>query len=69
MFFQDETEWFILFGSRARNDAKDNSDYDLLIISKSSIQADDRLRVQALIRKNWLSRIYWPISYYNHGHT
>jgi len=41
----------ILFGSRARNDANDSSDYDLLIISKSSIQADDRLRFQALIRK------------------
>jgi predicted nucleotidyltransferase len=41
----------ILFGSRARNDANDSSDYDLLIILKSSIQADDRLRFQALIRK------------------
>jgi predicted nucleotidyltransferase len=41
----------ILFGSRARNDANDSSDYDLLIILKSSLQADDRLRFQALIRK------------------
>jgi len=41
----------ILFGSRARNDADDNSDYDLLVISKSLLLQTDRLKYQALIRK------------------
>lgn len=41
----------ILFGSRARNDADDNSDYDLLVICESSLLPADRLKYQALIRK------------------
>ena len=41
----------ILFGSRARNDADDSSDYDLLIILNSSLHSAERLKFQALIRK------------------
>jgi predicted nucleotidyltransferase len=41
----------ILFGSRARNDADDSSDYDLLIILNSSLYSAERLKFQALIRK------------------
>ena len=41
----------ILFGSRARNDADDNSDYDLLIILNSSLHSAERLKFQAMIRK------------------
>lgn len=41
----------ILFGSRARNDASDSSDYDLLIILNSSLHSPERLKFQALIRK------------------
>ena len=46
----------ILFGSRARNDAKDDSDYDLLIIVSSSLLPSDRLKFQALIRKNLVAQ-------------
>jgi predicted nucleotidyltransferase len=41
----------ILFGSQARNDAIDSSDYDLLIILNSSLHPAERLKFQALIRK------------------
>lgn len=41
----------ILFGSQARNDANDSSDYDLLIILNSSLHPAERLKFQALIRK------------------
>ena len=41
----------ILFGSRARGDNHNNSDYDLLVITKSSINNQQRLYFQALIRK------------------
>ena len=41
----------ILFGSRARNDASVNSDYDLLIIINASLQNSERLKYQSLIRK------------------
>jgi len=41
----------ILFGSRARNEANDSSDYDLLVILNASLQPNERLKLQALIRK------------------
>ena len=50
-FFLPESE-VILFGSRARGDNRLNSDYDLLIISKDSLDNHQRLYFQALIRKS-----------------
>lgn len=41
----------ILFGSRARNEATESSDYDLLIILNNSVQSIERLQFQAFIRK------------------
>lgn len=42
----DATAEVVLYGSRARGDATDESDYDLLIISDSqvTIEAEDRFR-------------------------
>lgn len=41
----------ILFGSRARGDNKYLSDYDLLVITKSAVDNQQRLYFQALLRK------------------
>ena len=41
----------ILFGSRARGHYNNNSDYDMLVVTKSSINNQQRLYFQALIRK------------------
>ena len=42
----DATAEVVLYGSRARGDATDESDYDLLIISDSQVttEAEDRFR-------------------------
>ncbi|MCK9423123.1 MAG: nucleotidyltransferase domain-containing protein [Bacteroidales bacterium] len=42
----------ILFGSRARNDNQYDSDYDLLIIVEFRMIVKEKLKYQALIRKN-----------------
>jgi len=41
----------ILFGSRARNDNFENSDYDLLVITDKQIDTKEKLKFQGLIRK------------------
>lgn len=41
----------ILFGSRARNENLENSDYDLLIIAEKQLDSKEKLKFQALIRK------------------
>jgi len=42
----------ILFGSRARNENLFDSDYDLLIIVREQFDSSEKLKFQALIRKN-----------------
>jgi uncharacterized protein len=42
----------ILFGSRARNENLKDSDYDLLIIVGKQFESSEKLKFQALIRKN-----------------
>lgn len=41
----------ILFGSRARNDYKQNSDYDLLIIMRDNLTIRELREIQREIRK------------------
>jgi predicted nucleotidyltransferase len=44
-------EKIILFGSRARGDFKENSDWDLLIIVEEKLSRDERLEILHLIRR------------------
>ena len=41
----------LLFGSRARGDERSDSDYDLLVIVKKSLDNQQRLYFQARVRK------------------
>lgn len=41
----------ILFGSRARNDYKDNSDYDLLLVVQDVLSVQEMRKMQVSIRK------------------
>jgi predicted nucleotidyltransferase len=46
-----KVERIILFGSRARGDFKENSDWDLLIIVEEKLSRDERLEILHLIRR------------------
>lgn len=46
-----EYQAIILFGSRARQDYQEQSDYDLLIIMKNNIEIQDLRKIQMEIRK------------------
>ncbi len=46
-----EYQSIILFGSRARQDYQEQSDYDLLIIMKNNIEIQDLRKIQMEIRK------------------
>ncbi len=46
-----EYKSIILFGSRARQDYQEQSDYDLLIIMKNNIEIQDLRKIQMEIRK------------------
>jgi uncharacterized protein len=41
----------LLFGSRARNDAKEDSDYDLLITTKQKFTVKQKISIRSEIRK------------------
>lgn len=41
----------ILFGSRARNEYQENSDYDLLLIIEENLSMQEMRKIQANIRK------------------
>jgi predicted nucleotidyltransferase len=43
----------ILFGSRARKENLENSDYDLLIIVEKQFNSSEKLKFQSLIRKTF----------------
>jgi len=45
----------LLFGSRARGDFKENSDYDLLVIIEEELSPSDKMPYRTIIRKNLLS--------------
>ena len=44
----------LLFGSRARNEASAESDYDILIISKTELSPKEKLPLRTKIRKSLL---------------
>ncbi len=44
----------LLFGSRARNDADEQSDYDLLVVVPNSISIREKISVRTSIRKKLL---------------
>ena len=46
-----DLEKIILFGSRARGDYHDKSDFDILIIVKEEISIEEKMRTTAIIRK------------------
>lgn len=46
-----EYQSIILFGSRARQDHQEQSDYDLLIIMKNNIEIQDLRKIQMEVRK------------------
>jgi predicted nucleotidyltransferase len=46
-----KVERIILFGSRARGDFKENSDWDLLIIVEEKPSRDERVEILHLIRR------------------
>jgi Nucleotidyltransferase domain. len=46
-----KVEKIILFGSRARGDFKENSDWDLLIIVEEKLSRDERVEILHLIRR------------------
>ena len=41
----------MLFGSQARNEETADSDFDILLITKSNLKPKDKLRFRTLIRK------------------
>jgi len=45
----------LLFGSRTRNDADEQSDYDLLVIVPNSISIREKISVRTSIRKKLLA--------------
>lgn len=44
-------EKIILFGSRARKDFSQKSDYDILIIMKKSLMIKEKMKLSALLRR------------------
>jgi len=44
-------ERIILFGSRARGDSENRSDYDILVVVKSHLTIKENLRLTSLLRK------------------
>ncbi len=50
----------ILFGSRARGDHQNDSDFDLLVVSKSKVDLQHRMNIQSLIRKS-LAKYHIPV--------
>ena len=41
----------LLFGSRARNEANTNSDYDIILINPANIEMQQKLQYKAMFRK------------------
>ena len=45
----------LLFGSRARNEASEESDYDILLITNTELSPKEKLPIKTKIRKSLLS--------------
>lgn len=45
----------MLFGSRARNEAQDDSDYDILIVTETEFSIEDKTSLRTSIRKDLLA--------------
>ena len=58
-FFPDAR--VLLFGSRARGDESRDSDYDLLIITKSTIAAGEKISWRSKINKALVKSIHAPV--------
>ena len=52
-------ESIILFGSRARGDYNEDSDYDILIITKETFPFKEKLRISESIR-DWVVKLHIP---------
>jgi len=50
----------ILFGSRARGDAGESSDYDFLIVTKETFPVKEKMRMATALRRT-LARLYVPV--------
>lgn len=46
----------MLFGSRARNESGKYSDYDILIITKKQLSAEDKISLRTEVRKDLLKQ-------------
>ena len=46
-----DCEKIVLFGSRARGDFKERSDYDILVIIKVHLNIKEKMRLTGLLRK------------------
>ena len=55
MTIASENSEVLLFGSRARKDSRDDSDYDILIITKEKLSPGDKNPFRSKIRKELLA--------------
>ena len=46
-----EYEKILLFGSRARGENRDDSDYDVIVVLKNNIEREDKFSLQNKIRR------------------
>ncbi|MBA7497351.1 hypothetical protein ES704_00079 [subsurface metagenome] len=51
MLQEHNYEEIILFGSRARGDSSEKSDYDFMIIMKNKLIAREKIKLSSLLRK------------------
>jgi uncharacterized protein len=58
-FFPDAK--VLLFGSRARGDERKDSDYDLLVITKSTFPAQEKVSWRSKIDKALVKSIHAPV--------
>ena len=51
MLQEHNYEEIILFGSRARGDSSEKSDYDFMIVMKNNLIPRDKIKLSSLLRK------------------
>ncbi|MEM0480874.1 MAG: nucleotidyltransferase domain-containing protein, partial [Candidatus Aenigmatarchaeota archaeon] len=56
-----EIDKIILFGSRARGDYREDSDYDLLIITKEKLEKEKKIEFSKKIHLEILHLIHVPV--------
>ena len=52
-------ESIILFGSRARGDYNEDSDYDILIVTKETFPFKEKIRISEAVR-DWIVKLHVP---------